>query len=71
MNGQILARIEHIEQDLEEVKAILKKSADKSILKKYKKSTLAGLWKGLKITDQELEESKKAIFDFDVDKYVK
>ena len=36
-----------------------------------KKSLLMGIWKGLKISDKELTEAKKAPFDFDIEKYVR
>lgn len=68
MNGQILTKIEHLEKEIKELKMLLKKGSKKTI---GKKSTLAGIWKGLKITDKELEEAKKSPFDFDVEKYVK
>lgn len=73
MNGPILSRIEHIEQDLKEVKALLKNetSAHSSTKVSKKVYAMKGLWKKLKITDAELEEAKKAVFDFDVEKYVK
>jgi len=68
MNGLVWTKLDKIEKELKEVKNLLKKGDKKTT---SKKSALAGLWKGLKITDEELEEAKKAVFDFDVEKYVK
>lgn len=68
MDGLVLTKLEKIEKELKEVKSLLKKESKKST---SKKSTLAGIWKGLEITDEELAEAKKAVFDFDIEKYVK
>lgn len=71
MNGQLLTKIENLEKELKEVKTLLKKQGKKPTPKPAKKlSDMKGLWKKLEITDEELEEAKKAVFDFDVDKYV-
>lgn len=71
MNGQIMTKIENLEKELKAVKTLLKKQGKKPTPKPSKKlSDMKGIWKKLEITDEELEEAKKAIFDFDVDKYV-
>lgn len=71
MNGQLLTKIDNLEKELREIKTMLKKQAKKPTPKHSKKlSAMMGLWKKLAITDEELEEAKKAVFDFDVDKYV-
>lgn len=71
MNGPLLTKIENLEKELKEVKTLLKKQSNKPTQKPSKKlSDMKGIWKKLEITDEELEEAKKAIFDFDVAKYV-
>ena len=72
LNNQILTKIENLEKELKEVKTLLKKEGVKSKAKKGSKSlgAMMGLWKKLEITDEELEEAKKSVFDFDVEKYV-
>lgn len=69
MNGQIFIRIEQLEKELESLKAVVGQNG-KKIKKPFKKSALIGLWKELKITDEEIEQAKKDVFDFDVEKYV-
>ena len=68
MNGPVLTKLENLEKELKEIKTLLKETGKKAVTKK---STLAGLWKGLNITDEDLDEAKKAVFDFDVEKYVR
>lgn len=82
MNGQLLTKIDNLEKELKEVKKLLKEKKQKPFKKSdlagiwktpkpsKKLSDMKGLWKKLEITDEELEEAKKAVFDFDVDKYV-
>lgn len=71
MNGQLLTKIENLEKELKEVKTLLKRQDKKPTPKLSKKlSDMKGIWKKLEITDEELEEAKKAVFDIDVDKYV-
>lgn len=55
MPGQILTKLETVEKELKEIKNLLKKKGNKTVTKK---STLAGLWKGFKISDEELEEAR-------------
>lgn len=69
MNGQIHIRIEELEKELESLKTLVGQK-DKKVKKPLKKSALVGLWKGLKITDQEIKQAKKDVFDFDAEKYV-
>lgn len=70
MNGQIYIRIEQLEKELESLKTLVEQK-NKKVKKPFKKSALIGLWKGLKITDEEIEQAKKDVFDFDVEKYVR
>lgn len=71
MNGQLLTKITIIEKEVKEIKSLLKGKTQKSPKEASKKlDTMKGLWKKLEITDEELEEAKKAVFDFDVEKYV-
>lgn len=71
MNGQIYATIEQLEQQVKSLKKIVKQAEGKKSKKAKKKSALIGIWKGLNITDEEIEQAKKNVFDFDVEKYVK
>lgn len=66
MNGQIYTTINQLEKDIKSLKKLVKKAEKK----KAKKGLLIGLWKGLKITDEEVEQAKKDVFDFDVEKYI-
>lgn len=70
MNGQIYIRIEQLEKELKSLKTLVGQK-NKKVKKPSKKSALIGLWKGLKITDEEIEQAKKDVFDFDVEKYVR
>ncbi len=71
MNGPVLTKLENLEKELKEIKTLLKRKDKKSVKKTSKKlSDMKGLWKKLEITDEDLEEAKKAVFDFDIDRYV-
>ncbi len=67
MNGQFTARINELEKEIKVLKSLVKKGSKKP----KNKSLLAGIWTGLKVTDKELEETKKAPFNFDLEKYLK
>lgn len=67
MNGQILTRIQELETEVK----ILKSLAKEGTKKPQKKNMLTGIWEGLKVSDKELKDAKKAPFDFDIEKYVK
>ncbi|OGU37813.1 MAG: hypothetical protein A2X61_01665 [Ignavibacteria bacterium GWB2_35_12] len=57
MNEYVITRIESIQMELKELKSLLKPS------KKIKKViNLENLWKGIDISDSEIDEAKKAIF---------
>ncbi len=57
MNEYVLARMESIQIELKELKALLMPSKKgKNIIK------LENLWKGIEITDDDIEEAKNAIF---------
>ena len=47
-------KIEHIEKDLYNLKTMMKV--------KSKTVSIKGLWKGIKVSDEELEEAKRSIF---------
>ena len=53
----VLARIQAIEQELADLKKVLI-----SEIEIPKKTKLKGLWKGIKITDDDIEEAKQSIF---------
>lgn len=67
MNGQLLTRIQELETEVKTLKSLTKTGTKKP----QKKSMLIGIWKGLKVSDKQLKDAKKAPFDFDVEKYVK
>lgn len=67
MNGPILTRINELEKEIKVLKSLTKKGTQRA----PKKDLLTGIWKGLKVTNKELENAKKAPFDFDVEKYVR
>ncbi len=51
----IIKRIEMIQEELEELKKLL--SAEKR-----ENVSLAGIWEGIDITDEEIEEAKRSLF---------
>jgi len=53
----VLARIQAIEQELADLRKVLI-----SEIESPKKTKLKGLWKGISITDNDIEEAKQAIF---------
>ena len=53
----VLARIQAIEQELADLRKVLV-----SEIESPKKTKLKGLWKGINITDEDIEEAKQAIF---------
>lgn len=53
-NEYILARIQAIQQDLEELKNHIE--APKHRIK------LKGLWKGISVSEEEIEDAKRAVF---------
>lgn len=67
MNGQVITRISELEKEIKDLKFLVNKGNKRS----QKKSMLIGMWKGLKISNAEIENAKKAPFDFDVEKYVR
>jgi len=72
MNGQIYTTIEQLEKQVKTLKALVSSNGKKSTPKKaIKKGALVGIWKGLNITEDEIEQAKKDVFDFDIEKYVK
>lgn len=65
-----LTRREDLERDVKRMKNLVKKSKKQTLKSSQKLSLMKGIWKKLKITDEELEEAKKSIFNFDVEKYI-
>ena len=53
----VLARIQAIEQELADLRKVLV-----SEIESPKKTKLKGLWKGINVTDEYIEEAKHAIF---------
>jgi ribosome-binding ATPase YchF (GTP1/OBG family) len=56
-NEYVVARIQAIQQELEELKKAIAFSGDSP-----KKTKLKGLWKGLNINEEDIEEAKQALF---------
>jgi len=54
--GYLINRIEALEKELALLKSFVKKREQKRIIK------LEGLWKGIEITEEDIEEAKKALF---------
>ena len=61
MQNLILQKIKSLETEIKALKRLDKKTRVK---KKGKKSSLYGILKGVRFSDEEIEEAKKAIFDF-------
>jgi hypothetical protein len=57
-SSYILARIEAIQQELEQLKRVLACLAEG----KRRKTKLKGLWKGVEVTEEEIEGAKRAVF---------
>jgi len=58
MSEYVLARIQVIQQELEELrKAVAHQMADSGCATRLK-----GLWKGIQITEEDLEEAQWAVF---------
>ena len=53
----VLARIQAIEQELADLKKVLV-----SEIENPKKTKIKGLWKGISVTDDDIEEAKQAVF---------
>ena len=49
-------RLDAIERELAEIKAALSSSRNLKVVK------LKGLWKGLKVDDEDIEEAKRSLF---------
>lgn len=61
MNGQYLTKIDVLEKELKELKKALQK---KTMKPTQSLATMKSLWKKLKVSDEELDEAKRAVFDF-------
>lgn len=57
-SSYVLARIEAIQQELEQ----LKRALSCLVEGKKRKTKLKGLWKGVEVTEEEIEEAKRAVF---------
>jgi hypothetical protein len=57
----VLARIQAIQQDLEELRKFLAHNIEKPECQ-VKKTKLRGLWKGIDVTEKDLEEAKQSVF---------
>jgi len=54
--GYLINRIEALEKELVLLKSLVKKREQKKVIK------LEGLWKGVEITEADIEEAKKTLF---------
>jgi len=57
-SSYVLARIDAIQQELEQ----LKRTLSCLVEGKKRKTKLKGLWKGVEVTEEEIEEAKRAVF---------
>jgi hypothetical protein len=57
-DAYLLVRIQSIQQELEQ----LRKALTHQVEGHKRKTKLKGLWKGVKVTDADLEEAKRAVF---------
>lgn len=55
-SGYAVARIEAIQNELEDVKKLLEKTKEKKVIK------LEGLWKGTKVSEKDIEKAKHSLF---------
>lgn len=63
-NQQIFIKVEKLEKDLKVLKALMQKTP-------VSKKLAGGLWSRINLLDFELDKAKRAIFDFDIEKFVK
>lgn len=59
MEKYILLRIKSIQRELDELRNILERQVE---WKAPRQTKLEGLWAGLEVTDEELEEAKRDVF---------
>lgn len=57
-NSYVVARMEAIQQELEQLKRMLIHQVGGS----RGRIKLKGLWKGVEVTEEEIEEAKRAVF---------
>lgn len=57
-NFYITARIEAIQQELEQLRRTLAHQEEGS----KRKTKLKGIWKGIEVTEEDIAEAKKAVF---------
>jgi hypothetical protein len=58
INEYVLIRMRMIQKELEELQRV----AERQLQTPKKKVRLKGLWKGVQVSDEELQEAKRAIF---------
>lgn len=54
----VLARIEALQQELESLRKVVAYSVERP----GRKTKLKGLWRGIEVTEEDLEEAKRAVF---------
>ncbi|MBO1352208.1 MAG: hypothetical protein EBE86_034810 [Hormoscilla sp. GUM202] len=59
MEKYILLRIKSIQRELDELRKILERKVEG---KPPRQTKIKGLWAGLEVTDEELEEAKREVF---------
>lgn len=55
-SNYVITRLEAIQKELEMLKHSLEESEEQKVIK------LEGLWKGVEITEEDLEEAKRSLF---------
>lgn len=58
MSEYVLARIQAIQQELEELKKVVAQPAQET----KRRTQLSGLWAGVQITEEDLADAKQALF---------
>lgn len=58
INEYVLTRMRVIQKELEELQRV----AARQLQPPKKKVRIKGLWKGMRVSDEELQEAKRAIF---------
>lgn len=58
MSEYVLVRIQAIQQELEELKKIVAHQLQSS----RQKTNLKGLWKGIEVTEEDVESAQQAVF---------
>ncbi len=57
MEAKLIHRkLEHIEKDIRTIRSLMKEEVSSRV------ASIKGLWKGIKVSDEELKRAKKSVF---------